>query len=136
MNTLRQLMDKFAISLSLLCALHCLLLPLVLVWLPVSSLSMLNSEAFHLALVVLVIPLSLCALLMGCWKHKRYSVLVLGSVGLLFLITALLFEHDSLGELGEKILTFAGAAFIGLGHWCNYKLCQHDESCDCSREFD
>lgn len=132
MNHTRALSDTAAIGLSLLCAIHCLMLPLVLSWLPAAMALTVGGEVFHLLMVLLVIPLSLYALLIGCKQHKRSRVVILGCIGLSLLLSAVFFGHDYLGGMGEKVMTVIGSGFVAIGHWLNYHLCQHDERCDCS----
>lgn len=47
MKTAQEYTDNFAIGLSMLCAIHCLLLPLILVALPSLGALQLQNEAFH-----------------------------------------------------------------------------------------
>ena len=117
-------LDRVAISASTLCAIHCLCLPLILTALPALGVTFFGQESFHVALLWLVIPLSVVALTMGCSKHKNWVVGLLGLVGLTLLIIAAAFGHDLLGEPGERIATLAGAVFIGVGHFSNYRLCR------------
>ncbi len=133
MINLRNLSDKTAIGLSAACTAHCLLLPLALTWLPTSAALTLQDEAFHWSMVLLVIPISLFALRVGCKEHQHNRVLILGLIGILLLISAVLFGHDLVGELGEKLITVLGSALIAVGHIWNFKLCQAHEDCDCSQ---
>ncbi len=123
--------DKMAISLSLLCALHCLVSPLIIVMLPSLAALQFDGEAFHVWMVLAVIPTSVYALTMGCKQHKRYRLLIMGLVGLLFLLSALLPGEGNIGEFWEKALTVIGAAIIALGHYRNYRLCRHEDYCAC-----
>ena len=127
------LSDVLAISLSLLCTIHCLALPLAVVLLPSLAVLPLDDEAFHFWMVIAVLPTSAYALTMGCRKHKHYHLLFLGGIGLAVLIASAFLGHDLLGEEWEKILTVAGASIIALGHLLNYRLCQHqEEKCQCT----
>jgi len=130
-SSVRQIswMDKFAVSASTVCAIHCLCLPFILGVFPAIGATLLGEEAFHLRLLWAVIPLSLLALTLGCRKHKDRSVLVIGFLGLAFLISAASLGHDILGEEGERITTLMGAITIAVGHFCNYKLCRRSD-CD------
>ena len=128
LNT-RALADKAGITLSLLCAIHCMALPLLIVLVPSLASLGLQDEAFHFWMVIAVIPTSAYALTMGCKKHKRFRLLTIGSVGLGLLIIAAFFGHDLLGEFWEKALTVAGATVIALGHFYNYSLCQRHQTC-------
>ncbi len=123
MKKIRALTDKFAIGLSMLCTIHCLLLPLVLVVLPSLTVLPFADERFHLWMLILVIPTSLFALTLGCKQHKRYGLLVMGMIGLGFLMSAVLAE-SFVSPAGEKILTLIGTVFVALGHIWNYRLCQ------------
>lgn len=128
--------DKMAISLSLLCALHCLVSPLIIVMLPSLAALQFDGEAFHVWMVLAVIPTSVYALTMGCKQHKRYRLLGLGLFGLLFLLSAVLLGEDLISDFWEKALTVTGAATIALGHYRNYRLCQHQEFCACPDHHD
>lgn len=123
--------DKTAIGLSLLCTLHCLVLPFALIFLPSLSALGLDNEAFHFWMIFAVIPISIYALTLGCKKHKRTHLLKIGSLGLLFLLAAVFLVGPFLGELGEKVFTLTGAGFIAFAHFGNYRLCQHDRTCAC-----
>lgn len=133
MKTAQAVTDKLAISLSLLCAIHCLALPLLLIWLPSLALLNLDNEAFHLWMVIAVIPSSIYALTVGCKQHKRFPILLLGILGLAILISALFFG-EQFGESGETILTLLGAAIVSSSHWFNFRLCRdpkNSDNCHC-----
>ena len=133
MKNLQTLSDKVAISLSLLCVMHCLLAPLAVVLLPAAVAVSLSDEALHLWILVAVVPVSAIALTLGCKKHKRYSLLSIGALGLFILCAAALLGHDMLSEHLEKLLTVIGAGLIALGHLWNYRLCRHQNSCDSNK---
>ena len=133
MKNLQAIADKTAISLSFVCTLHCLAIPFLVVSLPAIAALNLGDEAFHLWMIVAVIPISLFALTLGCKKHKSFSVLILGVAGLLVLIASALLGHDLLGETGEKLLTVIGASLIAAGHLSNHRLCQRAH-CECHCE--
>ena len=136
MKTAQVFTDKLAISLSLMCTLHCLALPVLLVLLPSLTILQLDNEAFHIGMVALVIPCSVYALTLGCRQHQRYRLLFLGAIGLTLLVLALALGEQRIGEIGEKILTLIGACFVAAGHWLNYRLCQahHHKGCACHPE--
>jgi hypothetical protein len=133
MKQLQAIADKTAISLSFICTLHCLAAPFLVALLPTLAAINLEDEAFHLWMVIAVIPTSLLALSMGCKKHRDYRVLLLGITGLSLLIIAAFLGHDLLGESAETALTVLGASIIAAGHLLNHRLCQH-RSCECHAE--
>ena len=115
--------DNLAISLSVLCALHCLLLPIVIIFLPAISATFVGSEYFHKTMLYFVIPSSVIALSLGCKMHGKYHVYLYGLIGILTLLIAAFFAHDYFGENGETILTLLGASIVSFGHFKNQKLC-------------
>ncbi|SET25046.1 MerC domain-containing protein [Thalassotalea agarivorans] len=133
MKLLSTSLDKWAISFSMLCVLHCLAVPLLLILVPSMSVLPLENEAFHIGMVIAVIPTSLFALTLGCKKHKRKDLLAYGLVGLSLLVIALAFGESHLGELGEKTLTVIGALIIAAAHLRNFSLCQKADACKCGK---
>ncbi|MFT5295454.1 MAG: hypothetical protein ACI87J_002403 [Colwellia sp.] len=129
MKIVQEYTDKFAIGLSMLCAIHCLLLPLLLIALPSISALQIENEAFHFWMLAAVIPTSLYALSIGCKKHQRYRLLSWGISGLILMLTAVFFGNDIAGESGEKILTLLGAILVVVAHWGNFRRCQQHKSC-------
>ena len=123
--------DKFSITLSVVCAFHCLILPVLITLAPTLAALNLDDERFHFWMVVAALPISVYGLTLGCKKHKRYQLLVLGFIGLLLLISALLLEDqlDVLNSsvINEKSMTLLGAIFLATGHWLNYRLCLRND---------
>jgi len=121
--TLQQVGDKAAIALSMLCVVHCLLMPVLLLLLPaVTGLLAFNDELFHTALLFFVLPISGVAMLMGYTHHRNHAMLFVGVIGLALLILAVALGHDNLGEYGEVALTMLGSSAIAYSHLRNLKL--------------
>ena len=123
MKQLQTIADKTAITLSFICTLHCLAVPFAVALLPTLAAINLGDEAFHLWMVIVVIPTSLLALSMGCKKHRDYRLMLLGITGLSLLILAAFFGHDLMGESIEAAMTVLGATIIAAGHLLNHRLC-------------
>ncbi|MBT6584605.1 MAG: MerC domain-containing protein [Gammaproteobacteria bacterium] len=117
-------LDKASISLSVVCAIHCLLLPLALVLIPSMAVLPIADERFHQLLVVLVLPTSLFALTIGCRRHRQWRVMVCGALGLTVLLLTVLAGHEMLGEFGEKSLTLLGAILVAISHIINFRQCK------------
>lgn len=124
-------LDKSAIAISVVCAVHCLALPIVTVMYPSLIGYFFAEESFHRWLSFVVLPLSVTALWMGCRHHKSVRVSTLGAAGLLVLVFAALFGHDVLGEAGEKVATVIGAGLIAIAHYLNFRLCLAHRNCSC-----
>jgi len=135
MKSVQATSDKFAIGLSFACVFHCLVTPLLLVALPSIASFLPTNELFHIGMVVAVIPSSLLALTLGCKKHGRKHVFILGTVGITLLVGALLSEAFA-SELVEKSLTLLGSLFVTAGHVINYRLCakHNDDNCPCPEQ--
>lgn len=117
-------LDIIAVSVSGLCALHCLLTPLALILFPVLSGSLLAGEDFHQLLLWVILPTSGVAIGLGCRRHKDGRVLLFGLVGLSLLMLAAFQGHDWFGELGERLVTVLGGGIMAVGHVRNYRLCR------------
>lgn len=136
MKNLQAFTDRAAISLSMLCALHCLAFPLLIVLLPSIAALELDGEAFHLWMLAAVVPTSAYAITMGCRQHRRYRLVIFGLIGMFFMISAVALGEAFLGsitETWEKVLTLIGAGTLALGHAWNYRLCRHQDDCDCAK---
>lgn len=131
MNLNTQIVDKFAIVISSLCIAHCLVFPVLIILAPSLITLGLTSESFHFWMIVAVIPSSIYALALGCKKHAKFSIFIVGTLGLTCLLLAFFFGHDLLGDIGEKSLTLIGALLITYSHIMNFKLCHQSDDCSC-----
>jgi MerC mercury resistance protein len=109
--------DLFAVSSSGLCMIHCLATPVLLIFVPVFSASFLGGEAFHAAILWFILPTSLVAMTLGCWRHKDRYVAVLCVIGLSVIVVAARFGDAAVGEIGERILTTVGSFILIAGHF-------------------
>ena len=130
-------LDKFAVFLSSVCVVHCLLTPIILTVLPVVVASaFIEDVLFHQAILWLVLPTSCIALFIGCRKHKNLLITGSGILGMLLLVFIAFFAHDLLTSLQEKAATSVAGLIIAYSHLRNYKACQN-QTCDddnCSAE--
>ncbi len=118
-------LDKVAISLSAICLLHCLLTPVVITLVPILTSSALAQEdLFHQLLLWAIIPISASALFIGCRKHRNFSILFSGSIGMSILVLAAFLGHDVLSHSSEQWLTVLGGLVLAYSHYLNYKACQ------------
>ena len=115
--------DRFGIVASTACALHCVLLPVLLVAGTAIPAVFLDEKIFHQAILLLVLPAALVAFGLGCRRHKDPRVMLIGGFGLLGIVSAA-FLHDLFGENGERTLTFFATTFLIAAHVRNYRLCR------------
>ncbi len=125
--------DRVAISVSALCAIHCLFTPVFLIMtsgvLPLS----IDNELIHLYVLMVAIPFSLVALTLGQRNHKTVKIFVLGLFGLTALSAAWFLGEPMVGEYGEKVLTVLGSILVVYAHIRNYRRCRA-VNCDCCHE--
>jgi hypothetical protein len=104
MAKLQILSDKLAIGFSMVCVIHCLVLPILPIMLillpPLSGLFALDDEMFHQWVLYAVVPISIAALI----------------------ILSTTLGHDLLGETGEVVISILGSMIIAYGHFRNYQL--------------
>jgi prepilin signal peptidase PulO-like enzyme (type II secretory pathway) len=117
-------LDKSAISLSMVCVLHCIALPFLVIMVPQLTAYWFAGEDFHLMLIYLVLPTSIVAIGLGCRRHRSYRVMSWGLGGLTILVFAALYGHDVFGETAEKLLTLLGGLLVMIAHLINFRLCR------------
>lgn len=122
----RSLADVVGLSGSTICAIHCLLSPLLLWTGTALSASFLLDESFHRTMVLIVLPTGILAFGLGCWRHKDRAVLLLGLLGLTGLGLSAILLNELLGEFGESIATVCSTAALAVAHLRNWKLCRTD----------
>ncbi len=139
--------DKLAISMAAICAVHCLLTPVLVVMLPIIATSFFVHQDFHLWMLYLVIPTTSFAIYMGCRKHKDKWVATLSALGVSVLLCALIVERQNAAthatedgahcphcvrDMNEEAVPMQTAAwintlgglFLASGHVRNYRLCR------------
>ena len=121
--------DKFAISFSAICMIHCLFAPSLIVLSYISLALTLESELIHKAILLLTIPVSIFAISLGYKNHSNNSIIYTGIAGLTILISALLIG-ESISANAELILTILGSLMVITCHYRNYNVCKK-LNCDC-----
>ena len=125
--------DKFAMSLSMICVIHCLFTPSFIILTSTFFSFSYDNEFMHKMTLLLAVPISIFALIMGYKNHKTISFLPIGILGLLILILAVLLGERVLGEYGEKGLTLLGSIFVTYSHFKNHQVCINLD-CSCHEE--
>ncbi len=113
------LVEGTAISASLLCLVHCLALPLLLLALPALAGTFFKSEAFHIAAATLVVPAAALAFLLGYRRHRAPAPALLGSAGVACIVAAL---FPGWGEGAATMMTAAGSLLLISGHLINWRM--------------
>lgn len=113
------LVEGAAVSASLLCLVHCLALPLLLLALPVIAGAFFESEMFHIAAAALVVPAAGLAFFLGYRRHRALFPAMLGSAGVACIVGAL---FPALAEPGAAAITVVGSLLLIGGHGLNWRL--------------
>ena len=120
-----QIGDQLAVSLSLICAIHCFAGPILVALLPsFKLLSCSNNESVHFWMMFAILPSSLVSLAMGCRKHNKLNFLLIGFVGLVVLTLASIWGHQLFGCKNEKYVTLLGSCIVAFAHVNNFLLCR------------
>ena len=115
-------LDATAVTLSALCLLHCLALPLLVALLPLASATFVSDERFHRWMLWLVVPTTVLALWTGWRHHRRTAIVLLGTVGVSFIAFAAYGRVlVDLSETGDTVLTVIGALGLGVAHVWNLR---------------
>ena len=121
----QQTTDKFAITLSLVCVLHCFFFPAFVIFTSGFISLSIDNEFVHKLLVFTAVPLSIFALTLGYKNHKSIAPIPIGIFGLLIFISAVILGEDNIGEFGEKMLPLLGSMLVAYSHFKNYKICKN-----------
>lgn len=119
---LRQFLDRFGAAGSLLCAVHCAVLPALLAVAPSLGLSFWLSEGVEQAVVIFVTLLGLSSLLWGYCRHRALRALALLVPGLALLWAGLLHEGLHHSQLPHAVVMTLGGVLVGLAHVLNLHL--------------
>lgn len=111
--------ERAALGASILCLVHCVGLPLLLVALPVLSRLVALPESFHIWVLVFAVPTSGVALFLGLKRHHVWLPLATGVLGILLLFAGVLVFPG--GPL-ETRTTVAGSVFLAMAHVMNWRL--------------
>lgn len=114
--------DRVGMTLSSLCAVHCLLTPFLILLVPTLG-GLFESEWVHLGLALLVMPVAFYAFWAGYQHHHRKYLLVMGFAGALMIGAASVLPHEWVEALGFDIMTIAGSFILVISHILNRKAC-------------
>ncbi|AWV07943.1 MerC domain-containing protein [Marilutibacter maris] len=126
------LLDRVGAVGSLLCAVHCALLPVLIATLPSLGVTGWFDDGFELAFVVFATGLGLFSVVWGYRRHRAVRALSLLIPGLLVLWAGVLYRplHEAL--LPHAVAMTFGGTLVGLAHLANLRLNHghvHDASC-------
>ena len=125
------LTDKAGITLSWLCLVHCLVLPVIVPIIP--ALNLFQDERIHLFASITLFGIAGYAFIRGFKVHNDARVLLIGLIGVALLYTGLNLPEDAL-VLNERNSTVLGSIALIFAHIRNISLCKckvADSRCAC-----
>ena len=127
-----RLLDRLGATGSLLCAIHCALLPAVIALLPTLGIATWLDNGFEQAFVAFATLLGLFTVVLGYRRHGAVRAIWLLLPGLAALWSGVAYEplhHDVAAH--AVVMTFGGT-LVGLAHLANLRLSHghvHDATC-------
>lgn len=126
-------LDKFGATASLLCAVHCALLPFAITLLPLAGLAFLADERIEWALLGLSGLVGTTSLCLGYREHRSKGALALLAAGLGLLaighIVAHEHHHAAPASPWKAPLIVVGGLAVAASHLINRRLCHRCRTC-------
>ena len=110
-------LDKAGIWVTTLCAIHCLLLPVILPLLAMAGLAFIGEDLLENTILGFSVVIGLFSLISGARKHGKWHLL-----SLLLLGAFIYSQRDILGHWGEPVIILFGAGLIIYAHVSNLRL--------------
>lgn len=122
--------DKLGMLLSIVCGVHCLVTPFLLLVMPWLSHSFEN-EIFHVVMLLLVLPVASISLAKGHGFKTRSSKMMI--IGVVLLILGVVYHfnehshaanHTAQNYIIENLLTISGGVLLTFAHYSKLKSCR------------
>ena len=126
------LLDRLGATGSLVCAVHCALLPLVIALLPSLGIATWLGEDFERGFIVFATLLGLFTLIWGYRRHRAVRALGMLVAGLGALWLGVLFDPLHEAVVAHAAVMTLGGTLVGLAHLANLRLSHlhvHDAHC-------
>lgn len=127
-----RLLDRIGLAGSLLCALHCALLPLLLATLPSLGLALWAGDGLEQVFVVFATLLGVFTVVWGWRRHRAVRALSLLLPGLAALWFGLLYTPLHEAAVPHAVVMTFGGTLVALAHLANLRLNHghvHDATC-------
>jgi hypothetical protein len=115
--------DRVGIMTSVICAIHCALLPLIITSLPVLGVNIIHNAYFEWGMIFLAYAVGSYSLYHGFIRHHRqWTPVILFTVGCVFLAA------KQFTESWQYVFLLLAVILIISAHYMNYRLC-HRSKC-------
>lgn len=130
--SLSRFADRFGATGSLLCALHCASLPLLLAFLPGAGIGFLFDESFEVGFTVFATLLAGFSLWTGYRRHRAFRALMFLLPGLAALWIGAFYGPVHHNVIAHAVAMTMGGTLIAVAHVLNLRLSHghmHDAHC-------
>ena len=130
--TTRRLIDRIGATGSIVCAVHCALLPVAIAVLPSLGIAVWLGDGFEQAFVLFATLLGLFSVVWGYRRHGAIRALGLLLPGLAVLWAGVLYAPLHHALVPHAVAMTLGGTLVGLAHVANLRLNHghvHDASC-------
>ena len=125
-----RLLDRLGAAGSLLCAIHCALLPLAIAMLPALGIATWLGDGFEMGFVVFASCVGVFSLVWGYRRHGAVRALGLLLTGLAVLWLGILYAPLHHALIPHALTMTLGGTLVGLAHLANLRLVHvHNASC-------
>ena len=118
MRIIRSYLDLLGFSASFLCALHCLVMPLVLSLGLAGGMSWLESAWVEWSFILSTLVLASWSLFGSLSKHRNYKPLIIAGLGFVLIVVLHHVFEDSIGHY----LSAIGGILVAYAHYYNWRL--------------
>jgi hypothetical protein len=119
--TLSRYLDRIAISLSTICIVHCLAVPLLLAIFPVAAITFGSDGHFHALMLWLVVPTSAIGFSLGYRVHGKAGIVFSGALAVVVLALVAFWGHDAWDPAVEVAVNVAASIALAAAHWQNFR---------------
>jgi len=125
-----RLLDRLGATGSLICAIHCAVLPILIATLPALGLAAWMGDGFERGFVLFASLIGLFSVFWGYRRHGAVRALGLLIPGLLLLWLGILYAPLHHALVPHALAMTAGGTLVGLAHMANLRLVHvHNASC-------
>ena len=115
-------LDKLGISTSLLCAIHCAVVPIVPLFAGIVGVDIIWSHEFEILMIALAIIIGIWSLVHGfIHAHRNFLPFTIFAIGVAIIFASKVWVDES----QEFWVLPIGALFLIIAHWKNWRMHKH-----------
>ncbi len=126
-------MRKAGVWASLICAIHCTILPLLMILIPTTGVYLFINETFEFVLLGLSLLFNITNICFGYRQHKSNKAVAILAFGIFSFVVGRLMHHHSEDHKIHfdifNILMISGGLLMALSSFINDKLCSNCNKC-------